>query len=326
MMLSTQRWHIRRLRASVSTFADDVREGLLAVPRRLPAKYLYDALGSLLFDAITALPEYYLTRAEREILERDGDAVVAAAGSPDELVELGGGSGAKTQLLVEAALRATPSVQLHAVDIAEEAIEAAARRMVERHPALTIVGYAGDYEAGLEALRLDGRRALMLFLGSNIGNLDPHDACALMLLMRTALRTGDALLLGTDLRKDSAVLEAAYSDALGVTAAFERNILVRINRELGGTFDLARFRHVAAYDVESGCVTSRLVCLRSQEVHIAALGLTLRIQAGETIHTENSYKYDEAEIDAMAAAGGFERVTSWYDAAHAFALSLLRVA
>lgn len=323
-MLSTQRRQIRRLRAAASTFAEDVREGLLAVPRRLPAKYLYDALGSLLFDAITALPEYYLTRAEREILDRESDAVIAAAGTPDEVVELGGGSGAKTQVLIEAALRAAPAVLLHAVDIAGDALEAAAQRMVERHPRLTVVGYAGDYEAGLEALRLDGRRALMLFLGSNIGNLDPRDAHALMLQMRAALRPGDALLLGTDLRKDPAVLEAAYDDALGVTAAFERNILVRINRELGGTFDLARFRHVASYDVESGCVSSHLVCLRSQEVRIEALDLRLRIQAGETIHTENSYKYGEAEIDGMAAAGGFDRIASWYDAAHSFALTLMR--
>ncbi|TAM60003.1 L-histidine N(alpha)-methyltransferase [bacterium] len=325
-MISTQRWRVVRLPAAAAGFAGDVRAGLLATPRRLPAKYLYDALGSLLFDAITALPEYYLTRAEREILACEGAAIVAAAGAPDELVELGGGSGEKTELLVRPALAAATALRLHALDIAEEALEAAAGRLLERHPALTVYGYAGDYDAGLRAVQLEGRRALMLFLGSNIGNLEHAEACALLRRMRAVLRCGDALLLGTDLRKSPAVIEAAYDDALGVTAAFERNILVRINRELGGTFDLARFRHVASYDPGSGCVASYLVCLRSQDVHIAELGLDLRIHAGETIHTESSYKYSEAEIDAMAAAGGFELAGRWYDRGHLFALSLLRAA
>lgn len=322
-MVATGRWRIARLAGAAHTFADDVRAGLLAAPRSLPAKYLYDSLGSALFEAITELPEYYLTRAEVEILARESDAIVAALGAPDEIVELGGGSGAKLRLILDAALRACEGVRVHAIDIAEGALSTACASLLSAYPSLTVAGYVGSYEAGLGAIRLSGEHALMLLLGSNIGNLDPQDACALMRRMRAALRPGDALLLGTDLRKDPAVLEAAYDDALGVTAAFERNLLVRINRELGGDFDVTRFRHVAAYDPQSGCVASYLVCVRSQEVHIAALGLGLRIQAGETIHTENSYKYSEEEIDEMAAAGGFQRTQCWYDGAHAFALSLL---
>jgi len=324
VIISTERWRVRRVRSAGSTFAEDVRAGLLANPKRLPSKYLYDALGCALFDAITELPEYYLTRAEREILGRESEAIVAAAGMPDEIVELGGGSGAKTRLIVEAALQVRQSVQMHAIDIAEESLKAACMRLVEHYPGVNITGYAGDYESGLEAVRLSGRRSLMLFLGSNIGNLEPEAACELLRRMRVTLRRDDGLLLGTDLRKDPAILEAAYDDPLGVSAAFERNVLVRINRELGGDFDVTRFRHVAAYDVESGCVSSHLVCVRSQEVNVAALGLTVRFLAGEKIHTENSYKYGEDEIDEMAAAGGFERTRTWYDRAHMFALSLLR--
>ncbi|HVA37369.1 MAG TPA: L-histidine N(alpha)-methyltransferase [Candidatus Dormibacteraeota bacterium] len=323
-MISTQRWRVVRLESGGGTFADDVRAGLLSTPRRLPAKYLYDALGSTLFEAITELPEYYLTRAEREIIERESDALISAAGLPDEIVELGGGSGAKTRAIIEAALRARGNVQLHAVDIAEGALVAACRSMVASYPDLTITGYAGDYDAGLAAIKLSGSRALALFLGSNIGNLDSDEAHVLLRRLRAALRPGDALLLGTDLRKDPALLEAAYDDALGVTAAFERNVLVRINRELGADFDVARFRHVAAYDVGRGCVSSHLVCIRSQEVRIRALGLTVRILAGERIHTEDSYKYSEGQIDEMAAAGGFARERTWHDEGRLFALSLLR--
>ncbi|MDE2573354.1 MAG: L-histidine N(alpha)-methyltransferase [bacterium] len=315
---------MRRLPIRGESFADDVRSGLSSPPRSLPAKYLYDALGCALFEAITELPEYYLTRAEREILQRESDAIIGAMDRPDEIVELGGGSGAKTRLILAAALRARGAVQFHAIDIAEATLVEASRAMVNDYPDLTVLGYAGDYEAGLEALRLSGERALALFLGSNIGNLERADAGALMRRIRAALRRGDGLLLGTDLRKDPVVLEAAYDDALGVTAAFERNILARINRELNGDFDLTRFRHVAAYDSASGCVASHLVCLRSQDVRVEALDLDLRIFAGERIHVENSYKYDEAEIDAIAADGGFARTKTWYDAERRFALSLLR--
>src|SRR5947209_10004117 len=236
----------------VVDFAADVRRGLTAARKFLPPKYFYDELGSQLFEAICRLPEYYLTRAESEIFARRSEEIVDATsrGSRVTLVELGSGSASKTRRVIEALLRRQRRLLYVAVDISTAALEASARALLQDYGALAVNAYAGDYDAALPLVgaELDEEsRALVLFLGSNVGNFDREGARAFLRRLRGVLRAGDCLLLGADLKKDPAVLEAAYDDALGVTAAFNLNLLARINRELGADFRLRAFRHVALY-------------------------------------------------------------------------------
>lgn len=322
------RLEIRTVASDVAqaTFADDVRAGLLATPKALPPKYFYDALGSKLFEAICLLPEYYLTRAEREILERHSGEMLDAVGSPVEIVEFGSGSGEKSRLLFDRAFERQPTLHYFPVDISESALRASADAMLDEYPTLAITGYASDYDGAIAAMRdreRTGVRRLALFLGSNIGNLDERAACSFLSGVRATLDHGDALLLGADLRKDPDVLLDAYDDPLGVTAAFNLNLLGRINRELGGDFDLKRFSHVAAWDEADGCMRMHLASLVEQTVEIQALGIRISFAEGETIHTEDSRKYDIAAIDRIAIATGFERVRTWTDAGGRFSSNLL---
>lgn len=322
------RLEIRTVASDVAqaTFADDVRAGLLATPKALPPKYFYDALGSKLFEAICLLPEYYLTRAEREILERHAGEMLDAVGSPVEIVEFGSGSGEKSRLLFDRALERQSQLHYLPVDISESALRASADAMLDEYPSLTITGYASDYDGAIAAMRdreRTGIRRLALFLGSNIGNLDERAACSFLSGVRATLDHGDALLLGADLRKDPAVLLDAYDDPLGVTAAFNLNQLGRINRELGGDFDLKRFSHVASWDDADGCMRMHLSSLVEQTVEIRSLGIRASFAEGETIHTEDSRKYDIASIDHLALATGFERVRTWTDTGGLFSSNLL---
>jgi len=249
---SSERLEIITLEApkeAKSGFADDVRAGLSARPRVLAAKYHYDELGSALFDAITALPEYYLTRAETEILREWGWEMVRAIGNPIEFLELGSGSAVKTRLLIEEALRVQRSLRYMPIDISPEALRASASSLVDAYPSLRVSAYAADYFTLLRngALRRENRMLAML-MGSNIGNYEPHIARQLLSLLAGALQRNDGLLLGVDLKKDPKILELAYDDPAGVTAAFNLNLLGRINRELGGDFDVRAFKHVAHYD------------------------------------------------------------------------------
>lgn len=311
-----------------STFAADVRAGLTAPRKHLPPKYFYDALGSRLFDAICLLPEYYLTRAENEILTARADEMVAAAGAPPlTLLELGSGSAAKTRRVIEAILRRQPRLLYVPVDISATALESSAHALLQDYPPLRVEAYASDYESALANVRreslADGGRVLALFLGSNVGNFDRQEARDfLRSVRRRALRRGDALLLGADLKKEPRVLEAAYDDPVGVTAAFNLNLLARINRELGADFDPRAFRHVARYDDGHGRVEMYLESRRAQTVSVAALGLEVRFDEGERVHTENSYKYDLEELSQLAAATGFERARTWLDRAGRFSSSL----
>lgn len=325
-----QRLEIRTVDAAGAraTFAEDVRSGLAEAPKSLPPKYFYDALGSKLFEAICLLPEYYLTRAEREILEANAGPILDAIGAPVEIVEFGSGSGEKTRVLFDAALDRQPELHYLPVDISEPALRASAETMLDEYVGLRITGYASDYDGAIASMCGDGRngwngRRLALFLGSNIGNLDETAACAFLAGVRSTLVQGDALLLGADLRKDARVLVDAYDDALGVTAAFNRNLLGRINRELGGDFDLASFRHEATYDEAAGTIRIHLRSRVAQTVTIASLGLHVDFDEGETIHTEDSRKYDVATIDRLAGATGFERTETWTDAAGRFSSNLL---
>lgn len=307
-----------------STLAGEVAEGLRAAHKRLPAKLLYDDLGSALFDAITQLPEYYLTRAEAEILNDWGWEIVRVLDAPLDFLELGSGSAVKTRRLIGEALRVQSDVRYSPIDISSAALRASSHALVETFERLSILAYAGDYFDVLASreLRLD-RRTLAMFMGSNIGNYESDEAQRLVRLIGAALRPGDGLLLGTDLKKDRATLELAYADPTGVTAAFDRNVLGRINRELGGDFDLRAFEHVATYDEARGAVDSFLVATRAMHVVLAGIGVAVDLAAGERIHVESSYKFSDEDVARLANATGFRLAQTWHDRAHRFGASLL---
>jgi L-histidine Nalpha-methyltransferase len=311
-------------------FADDVRAGLTAQPKTLPSKYFYDQLGSAIFEAITFLPEYYLTRAETEILTARADEIIASA-QPTRLIELGSGSAQKTRYLIEAGLRRQRSLEYSAIDISHTVLAATAQALRAQYSSLTVNSYQGDYYEGLRALARAtshssdaAHRALALFLGSNIGNFDPPEALRLMKAIRSVLKRDDALLLGADLKKDRATLEAAYDDPIGLTGAFNLNILARVNRELGGRFDLRSFRHRAVYDEVHGRVEMHLMSAADQVVTIENLSLDVSFVQGETIHTESSYKFSRDDIERLARDAGFELQSLWTDGEWRFACHLLR--
>jgi dimethylhistidine N-methyltransferase len=305
-------------------FARDVADGLTAAPKRLPCCYFYDRLGSRLFDAICELPEYYLTRAETAILQAHAEEVAALFPGVTDLIELGSGSAAKTRLLIEALLRRHRPLRYVPLDICRTVLEESSLDLLRTYPDLEVLAIAGEYHDGLEHLRAAAtRRRLVLWLGSNIGNLERPEAARFLARVRDSLAPGDRLLVGIDLRKDRATLEAAYDDGCGVTAAFNRNLLVRINRDLGGRFDVKSFAHRAVYDEEAGRVEMYLVSACSQRVCIEQLGLDVCFAAGEAIHTENSYKYSPAEIEALADAAGLRLERNWLDPERRFRLNLL---
>lgn len=304
--------------------AEDVRRGLSTQPKRFLPKYFYDQLGSQLFEAICLLPEYYLTRAENEILDRYADEIVAAVDGDITLIEMGSGSASKTRLLIEALLRKQAELLFIPVDISASALDSSSRILLQSYPQLRIEAYAADYFAGLTELAKQERgRTLALFLGSNISNFDPDEALKFLRALRQVLRDGDALLLGADLKKQKSVLEAAYNDALGVTAAFNLNVLARINRELGGNFDLRAFQHNAFYNEALGRVEIYIESLRNQTVAIEQLEMEVQFHKGEQIHTENSHKYDLSDIAKLAEETGFARARTWLDKGEQFSSNLL---
>lgn len=314
-------------RSPLANLADDVRKGLAARPKRFLPKYFYDELGSQLFEAICLLPEYYLTRAENEILQRYADEIAGSVDGKITLVEMGSGSASKTRLIIEALLRRQSELLFMPVDISASALESSSRILLQSYPRLTIEAYAADYFAGLAELGKKPRgRTLALFLGSNISNFDREEALRFLRAMRSVLNKGDALLLGADLKKDPKILEAAYNDALGVTSAFNLNVLARINRELGGTFDLRNFKHRAFYNEAAERIEIYIESLISQRVRIEQLDLEVEFAAGELIHTENSYKYDRAGIARLANEIGFEHARTWLDSQERFSSNLLLAA
>ena len=306
-------------------FAADVRRGLSSNPKQLFPKYLYDSLGSRLFDAICHVDEYYPTRAENEILTRHADEMVAGIPDCRTLIELGSGSAEKTRNIIEALLRQQTELLFIPVDISASALEKSSRALLAAYPALRIEAYAADYLEGLAAIQpLAPGPALMLFLGSNIGNFEKAEALTFLRAIRRMLRPGDALLLGADLKKDRATLEAAYNDALGVTRAFIVNELARINRELGADFDLWAFGLRSVYNEEAGCVEVYLESLRSQLVTISGLEMSITFEAGEWIHMEHSYKFDVDGLSALGLQSGFRLERTWLDARQRFSSNLFR--
>jgi dimethylhistidine N-methyltransferase len=306
------------------TFAEDVAAGLGASPRRLNSKYFYDAVGSALFDAITYLPEYYMTRAETDVLREWGWEIVRALGNPVEFIELGSGSATKTRLLIEETLRVQRTLRYSPIDISAEALRAAASALVDSYPALRVSGYVGDYLSVLDTPHLQrSDKVLVMFMGSNIGNYEPADAVALLRRIAAMLKPGDGLLLGADLKKDRKDLLLAYDDPAGVTAAFNKNVLARINRELGGDFDVKNFEHVVEYEEERGGLHSYLAAMSEQSVNVGEIGLQLHFEPGDRIHTESAYKYSPQSIAQMAGSAGLSVARSWTDPAQRFSVNLL---
>jgi L-histidine N-alpha-methyltransferase len=310
-----------------ATFATEVRAGLGQRPKVLSPKYFYDALGSQLFEAICQLPWYPITRAETALIEQRAAEMVASFGVVAELVELGSGSGEKIGLLARPLVDRGAPFDIHLIDISEKALELG-RANLGSIAGARIVGHRGSYEVGLLALGAErsapGAR-LVCFLGSNIGNFDPPAAAALLRAVRAALGPGDGLLLGADLVRPEAALLLAYDDPLGVTAAFNKNVLHRINAELGGDFDLGAFFHRAVWDARASRVEMHLVSRRPQVVRVPAAGLTATFAEGETIWTESSYKHTPAGLAALGERAGMALRQQWVDRTGSFATTLFVV-
>ncbi len=310
-----------------------VHAGLTAQSKRLPAWLFYDAAGSGLFDAITELPEYYLTRTERSILAEHAAEIVALAAGESRLrvVELGAGSADKTRLLLKAATELQGPVLYEPVDVSASALEAARQRIEREIADVTVVPRVADFTQGdgsrLRGSPMDGvERRMVLFIGSSIGNFEPHEALQLLRRVRSGLSAADSFLLGVDLVKDEATLLAAYDDAAGVTAAFNRNLLTRLNRELGAEFDREAFAHRAVWNAVESRIEMHLVSRAAQTVRVAALDRMVHFAAGESIHTENSYKYRPNQAEELLAEAGFRTERSWTDERGWFAVWLARVA
>ncbi len=308
--------HARR-----KTMAADVLRGLTDRPKWLPPKYFYDEEGSRLFDEITRLPEYYLTRAEEALLAALAPVLMRDL-QPRDLVELGAGSLAKPRRLLAARDGVRPPLRYVPVDVDAVTVGRAARRLMDDYPEVDVHALIGDFERHLALVPPPRGRRLVLFLGSTIGNLDPPARARLLATVRGLLHPGDRLLLGVDLVKPVALLEAAYDDAAGVTAAFNRNILRVINRGLDADFAPDAFRHLARYDAAASRIEMHLVAEAPQRVRVRALDLTVRIERDESIWTESSYKFTRASTRAMLEAAGL-RLDRWHtDADERFALVL----
>ncbi|MBI5362820.1 MAG: TIGR04348 family glycosyltransferase [Planctomycetes bacterium] len=306
--------------------ADSVARGLERSPKAYECCWFYDEAGSRLFEEICALPEYYLTRAEDEILRAHAAELVARLPRGVALAELGSGSATKTRHLIEPLLARDGCLDYATVDISESALEDSARELLARHPGLAMTTICAEYDDGLALLARSTRAPrLVLWLGSNIGNFHRPDAAAFLSRLRAELAPGDHLLLGADLRKDRARLEAAYDDAAGVTARFNLNLLERIDRELGSDFDAARFDHRAVYEEVEGRIAMWLVNRERRTVRIPLLDRTVELAAGEAVHTEYSYKHSVEELDALARDSGFRVAARWFDRERLFADTLLVV-
>jgi L-histidine Nalpha-methyltransferase len=311
---------------------DEIEVGLAQVPKRIAPRFFYDDEGSRLFERITSTPEYYPTRTEAAILREHGKEILQAAFGPDEqsssadapvLVELGSGSSAKTRLLLDAFGRSRALTYMP-IDVSADAVRTFGQSLLADYPELTIRGLVCDYHGAATLLQqASAGPRLFLFLGSSLGNYDLPEAHRLLGLMRGAMGQEDRFLLGLDLKKPSPVLHAAYNDAEGVTAAFNLNLLVRINRDLGGHFDLARFAHVAFYNEAAGRIEMHLESLEDQVVRIDALGRSYGFRRGERLHTENSYKYGPGDLVALLQGTGLALQRQWFDAERWFSLNML---
>jgi dimethylhistidine N-methyltransferase len=311
----TTQWAVPSTR---NGFRTDVLAGLSRLRKQLPAKYFYDAAGSRLFDEITGLDEYYLTRTELAIMRRNAAAMAARCGPHCLLIELGAGSLVKVRLLLDRLDRPAGYVP---VDVSGEHLHRSALELERAYPNLNVYPVIADFTRGYSVPAVRAARRVVYFPGSTLGNFEPREADSLLGRIADLVGPGGGLLLGVDLRKDAAVLERAYNDRRGVTAAFNRNLLVRINRELDADFEPRAFRHRAFFNRKESRIEMHLVSTAEQEVQIG--GETVVFRAGESIHTENSYKYDLGDLSRRAAACGLRLDDTWTDANRYFSVLYL---
>ena len=316
---------------AVSPVALATRQGLFGIPRTLPPWLFYDQRGSELFEQITTLPEYYLTRTERHLFEQYATSILLELQAPVTIAELGAGSATKTGILLAAAARLQGSVLYQAIDVSPTALQEARENITGHIPGVTVRTEVANYVTEpIRLERLEGHKILALYIGSSIGNFSPEEARSILARLRAQLLPGDALLLGTDLApgpgKPLDVLLAAYDDADGVTAAFNLNLLARLNRELGSDFDLARFAHKATWNSGESRIEMHLVSQSRQIVHLPAdpsgPAHVLHFAPGDSIHTENSYKFTSASIGMLLAETGFRPTRTFTDPNHLFAVTL----
>lgn len=309
-------------------FAEAIAEGLSAPRKYISSKYFYDAAGDALFQKIMHLPEYYLTAAEAEIFKtRSGDLLDRAGLRPGaRVIELGAGDGTKTRLLLREMMRRGQDFTYYPIDISAHALQDLEQNLqTERRDGLRMESVEGEYFEALHSSRFEGDgQKFILFLGSSIGNFDHDDGTGFLQNVARSMRPGDLFLPGFDLKKDPALVLAAYNDEAGVTRAFNMNLLLRMNRELGAEFDIGKFAHYPLYDPEPGAAKSYLVSKRKQTVYIRDLDRHFEFGEGEVIFTEISRKYDLSHIESMASAGGLHIVESFFDSRHYFADVLMR--
>jgi len=296
----------------------EVVDGLMREQKILPAKYFYDHIGSQLFEQITQQPEYYPTRTELAILENHRTEIARSIGDVHTLIEYGSGSSRKIQMLLETFTHLDTYMP---IDISKDFLMESARQLSERYPALHIKAVCGDYSQSISLPVEEAQKRVIFFPGSTIGNFEPEEAMRFLRHSSRILEVGDGFLIGVDLKKSTDVLERAYNDAAGVTAAFNLNMLTHLNQMLGGTFDITRFEHQAFYNEEKGRIEMHL---RSQLDQLVQVGdVTVPFKQGETIHTENSYKYSKEEFEKLAQQSGFHPVNCWIDADERFSVHYL---
>lgn len=306
--------------AAASPLAMEVINGLTERPKTLSPWLFYDREGSRLFEEITELPEYYVTRTERQILAEHADEIVtvAAGGHVLSLIELGAGTATKTGLLLKAAVALQGRVTYSPIDVSASALEEARIRLEAELPQVKVESIVADYTEGMRQNKAEivagGGRRLVLYIGSSIGNFSPVDAVDVLRGVRSQLAQGDCLLLGTDMVKDQSTLLAAYDDAAGVTAKFNKNVLARLNRELDANFNPQLFRHQARWNEQQSRIEMHLESLVTQKVSLGALEMDVRFRLGETIHTENSYKFTDQRVMSLLARSGFRLKQQWSDA------------
>jgi dimethylhistidine N-methyltransferase len=311
--------------SAARSFAEDVDKGLSSSPKHLPCIYFYDYRGSLLFEEICRLPEYYLTRAEAQILRDFSEEIISYMPAHSLLVELGSGSCKKTRYIIEELLKQRDEVIYSPIDISKKMLRESAASLLGQYDNLEIISVAAEYEEGLWHLdmRTDNPK-LILWLGSSIGNFELNEAVAFLKSISKSLAPDDLFLIGFDLKKDKEVMERAYNDSPGVTAEFNLNLLSRVNRDLGGDFDLDRFAHRALFNDVKSRIEMYLVSSCEQQVYIADLDRSYGFGEHERIHTENSHKYSLRAIENLADRVGFTTVRQWFDPRKYFNLTLFK--
>jgi len=309
----------------LESFEEIVKEGLLNKKKYLSCQFLYDEVGSQLFEKITELPEYYVTRCERAILEEHSEEIAKKfSGKDPVIIELGSGSSTKTKLLLDAFFQSKKQVHYVPIDISESILKESAEKLLKQYDNIKITANCGLYQQGISyvASNYSDKSKLILFLGTSIGNFSRSEAVEFLCEIRKLMQPDDRLLIGIDLRKEKSVVEKAYNDSQKVTSSFNLNLLDRINRELGGNFVKEQFEHIAMYQEDEGKINMFLRSLQDQKVHISFFNSDVFFIKGELIHTENSVKYSKLEIDSLAFQSGFSIETMWFDPTHKFSLSL----